>query len=151
MVDIHFSSTAKAPASVAFAYVNDYANTPEWMFGISSFTPLTDVTSGVGARFDGVFKVPPVKLHSVVECTDWKQDALISLNSIKGFRNWSTWTFEPLSDDESRLTVDFTYVLPGGIAGRALGKALEPIVALTVKHSEHNLRKHIEAAWASEK
>jgi uncharacterized membrane protein len=86
----------------------------------------------------------------VVECTDWEQDKLIAFNSVKGFRNWSTWRFEAISENETKVTVDFTYELPGGIAGKALGKALEPIVAISIKHSDANLRKQIEARWAAQ-
>ena len=42
----------------------------------------------------------------------------------------------------------FSYFLPGGLAGRAMGKALEPIVALSVRHSDAALRKNIEALYA---
>ncbi|MGI8678957.1 MAG: hypothetical protein ACR2LX_09770 [Jatrophihabitans sp.] len=40
----------------------------------------------------------------------------------------------------------FSYELPGGLAGKALGKAMEPIVGMSVRHSDAALRKNIEAA-----
>jgi uncharacterized membrane protein len=150
MVDIHHEGSANAPLHVAFAYIDDYRTTPEWMFGISQFEPVGELDHGKGAVFQGTFQVKPVKLHSTVECTDWEQDRLIAFNSIKGFRNWSTWRFERISDNQTKVIVDFTYELPGGLAGKALGKALEPIVALTVRHSDAALRRNVEARWAAE-
>jgi uncharacterized membrane protein len=150
MVHIHHEGTTHAPLTVAFAYIDDYRTTPEWMFGLVNFEPVGELDHGKGAVFDGTFHVKPVKLHSTVECTDWVQDQLIEFNSVKGFRNWSTWRFEAISDTETKVTVDFTYELPGGLAGKALGKALEPIVAMSVRHSDAALRKHIGERWAAE-
>ena len=148
MVDIHHEGIAHAPLSLAFAYIDDHRTTPDWMFGLAKFEPVGDIDHGKGAVYEGTFQVPPVKLHSTVEITDWEQDKLISFNSIKGFRNYSTWRFEAVSPTETKVIVDFSYELPGGLAGRALGRALEPIVALSVRHSDHNLRKHIEERYA---
>src|SRR5262249_22127784 len=97
----------------------------------------------------GTFQVRPVKLHSTVECTDWKQDEVIALKSIKGFKNSSIWRFEATGPTSTKISVQFSYEVPGGLAGRALGKALEPIVAISVRHSDEALRKHIEAQYRS--
>ncbi|MGN6607877.1 MAG: SRPBCC family protein [Jatrophihabitans sp.] len=149
MVDIHHEGAAKAPLSVAFAYIDDYRTTPQWMFGLADFRPVGAKDQGLDAVFEGTFQVKPVKLSSTVQITAWEQDALIRMESIKGFVNRSTWRFEKLSDTETKIVVDFTYELPGGLAGKALGKALEPIVALSIRHSDAALRKHIEERYAA--
>ena len=149
MVDIHHEGHAHAPLSVAFAYIDDYRTTPEWMFGLAQFRPVGELDQGLDAVFEGTFQVKPVKLQSTVKITAWEQDKLIRMESIKGFVNRSTWRFEALNDTETRVLVDFTYELPGGLAGKALGKALEPIVALSIRHSDAALRKNIEAKYAA--
>jgi ribosome-associated toxin RatA of RatAB toxin-antitoxin module len=126
MVDIHHEGSAKAPLAVAFAYIDDYRTTPQWMFGLADFQPIGDQDQGLDAVFDGTFQVKPVKLHSTVKITAWEQDKLIRMESIKGFVNRSTWRFEAAGDTETKITVDFTYKLPGGLAGRAMGKATPP-------------------------
>lgn len=149
MVDIHHEGSTKAPVSVAFAYIDDYRTVPQWMFGLSDFQPVGDKDQGLDAVFDGTFAVKPVKLHSTVQITAWEQDRLIRMESIKGFVNRSTWRFEAVGNTETRITVDFTYELPGGLAGRAMGKALEPIAALSIRHSDAALRKQIEEHYAA--
>lgn len=144
MVDIHHEGSCEAPVDVAFGYVDDYRNAPKWMFGLAEFSPDGDKDHGLGAVFNGTFQVKPVKLHSTVECTGWKQDELIAFKSIKGFKNASTWRFSPDGPNRTKITVQFSYDLPGGLAGRALGKALEPIVSMSVRHSDEALRKQIE-------
>ena len=149
MVEIHHEGSCAAPVEVAFAYVDDYRNATKWMFGLSEFAPVGDKDQGLGSVFRGTFQVKPVKLHSTVECTDWKQDALIAFDSVKGFKNSSVWTFTADGPDRTKVDVRFSYELPGGLAGRALGKALEPIVALSVRHSDEALRKQIEERYAA--
>ena len=149
MVHIHHEASAKVPVSVVFAYIDDYRTTPDWMFGLESFTPIGDKDQGLDAVYDGAFHVRPVKLHSTVKITGWEQDALIEMDSIKGFKNRSVWHFERVSDTETNVIVDFYYELPGGLAGKALGRALEPIVAMSIRHSEHALRKNVEERYAA--
>lgn len=151
MVDIHHEGACEAPLSVAFGYLDDYRNATSWMFGLARFEPIGAKDHGLGAEFDGTFQVKPVKLHSTIKVTEWEQDTLIAFESIKGFRNWSTWRFSAAGDTRTTITVKFSYELPGGLAGRMLGKALEPIVALSVRRSDEALRTNIEAAYAKQK
>jgi ribosome-associated toxin RatA of RatAB toxin-antitoxin module len=148
MPHIHHEGLAEAPVNVLFDYVDDYRNTTQWLFGLSKFEPSTDVIQGLGAEFDGTFAVKPVKLHSSVRITEWEKDKVIALESYKGFQITSTWHFTSTGPETSKVVVDFTYELPGGLAGRAMGKAMEPIVALSIRHSDDSLRKHVRAAYA---
>jgi uncharacterized membrane protein len=147
MVDIHHEGTCAAPIDVAFSYVDDYRNATDWMFGLSAFEPVGDKDHGLGSVFDGTFSVKPVKLSSTIEVTEWEQDAVIAFESRKGFKNSSTWRFVAVGPAETKIVVTFSYELPGGLAGRVLGKALEPIVALSVRHSDEALRRAIEARF----
>ena len=144
MVDIHHEGFCNAPLAVAFAYIDDYRTATHWMFGLAKFQPIGEKDHGLGARFDGTFQVKPVKLSSTVEVTEWEQDEVIAFKSIKGFKNWSTWRFTASGPETTTINVVFSYELPGGLAGRALGKALEPIVAISVRHSDEALRRGIE-------
>jgi len=53
--------------------------------------------------------------------------------------------FAPVGDNRTELSVDFGYELPGGLAGKAMGKLIEPFVVTAIKQTEANLRKQIEA------
>lgn len=151
MVDIHHTGRCNAPLEVAFAYVDDYRTATDWMFGLAKFAPAGEKDHGLGAVFDGTFSVKPVKLSSTIEVTEWEQDKVIAFKSIKGFPNQSRWEFSADGPERSKVVVVFSYQLPGGLAGRALGKALEPIVALSVRHSDAALRKNIEQRYAKDR
>ena len=147
MVDIHHEGFCGAPVDVAFAYVDDYRHTTDWMFGLADFEPTGDVVHGLGAEFAGTFAVKPVKLHSTIKVTEWVQDSVIAFESVKGFRNWSTWRFSAEGPERTKVSVVFSYELPGGLAGKAMGRVLEPIVTLSLRHSDEALRKQIEARY----
>jgi len=149
MVHIHHEGTCAAPRSVAFGYVDDYRTTTDWMFGLAAFVPTGPKDQGLGSVFDAKFSVKPITLNSTVECSAWQDQELIAFTSIKGFVNRSSWRFVELAAEETKLVVDFEYELPGGLAGKALGRALEPIVALSIRHTDHALRKHIEERYAA--
>jgi uncharacterized membrane protein len=149
MVTIHHRGSCAAPVDVAFGYVDNYRNATSWMFGLSRFEPAGELDHGLDSIFDATFQVKPVKLQSTIKVTEWEQDALIAFTSIKGFSNSSTWHFSADGPEQTTITVEFHYELPGGLAGKALGRALEPIVALSVRHTDAALRKHIEAAYRS--
>lgn len=147
MVDIHHEGSCAAPIDVAFAYLDDYRNATDWMFGLARFEPVGEQDQGLGALFDGTFQVKPVKLLSTIKVIEWEQDRVIAFESVKGFRNWSTWRFEPIGPTETKIDVTFSYEMPGGLAGKAMGRVLEPIVAMSVRHSDEALRREIEAHY----
>lgn len=148
MAEIHHETSCHAPVGAAFAYLDDYRNVPKWMFGVSRFDPVGQATHGLGAVFDGAFAVRPVKLSARVRITEWEQDRLIVLTSVTGFANSSRWQFSADGPDRSTLHIVFAYELPGGLAGRALAKVLGPVLTLSLRHTDDNLRKQIEAHHA---
>ncbi len=146
MTTINHTATASVPLSTAFAHVADYRTVPQWFFGISRFVPQGEKDYGLGATYDSAVKIGPKELGSVVEVTEFEEDRLITLTSIAGFRTASRWNFRAVDEDTTELAVEFTYELPGGLAGKALGRIIEPFAAQAVKHSEAALRRDLEGA-----
>jgi uncharacterized membrane protein len=144
MGTIHITAIAKVPVHAGFAYVDDYKNVPAWMFGVTRFEPVGEQTQGLGATFDATMQLGPKALNSRVTITEWERDRLITLASVDGISNSSTWRFAPASDDSTEMTVDFEYSLPGGLAGKVLAKIVEPIVGTAIKHTESTLRRRVE-------
>ncbi|MFC9553205.1 SRPBCC family protein [Rhodococcus sp. NPDC056960] len=144
MIEIHHSAIAGAPVEVAFDYVDDYHHVPSWLFGITRFDPIGEPDRGLGAVYDAAMKIGPKTLGSVVKVTGWERNALIELESVDGLYTQSRWQFEAVGAAETRLTVDFLYDLPGGLAGKALGRIIEPFVAQAIRHTEATLRRQME-------
>ncbi|MEV6063480.1 SRPBCC family protein [Nocardia asteroides] len=146
MTEVRIVEDCAASAETAFEYVNDYRNLPNFLYGIESFVPVTEQTDGLGATFDGHMKLGPASLKSRVEVVKWEKGRVIGIKSIKGFEIISTFHFYPKG--ESLCTVDATieYFVPGGIAGKMLGKTIEPFVKIAVKHTTDSLVAEIAKA-----
>ncbi|KRB78246.1 hypothetical protein ASE01_07510 [Nocardioides sp. Root190] len=133
-----------APISKVFAYVDDFSTTKDWMYGLSKIDPVTDQLRGVGAEYDGVMKVG-VALKSRIHCTGWEQDRLIEMTSVKGIKNTQRWTFTDLGEERTRVDAWIEYTLPGGPAGKAIEKAVQPVVEIAIRHTKASLARNIEA------
>lgn len=133
-----------APLSQVFAYVDDFATTKDWMYGLSKIDPVGEQLRGVGAEYDGVMKVG-VPLKSRIRCTDWVENELIEISSVKGIKNTQRWTFTDLGEGRTRVDAWIEYVLPGGPAGRAIEKAVHPVVEIAIRHTKEKLKKNVEA------
>ena len=142
MPQVSHTSVIDVGREQVFAYINDHANVPKFMFGITTFDALTEQTEGKGSRFVVAMNVGPKTLKSTVETVDWVENELIDLKSIEGFVANTTWRFAD-ADGGTKVDVLFSYELPGGLAGRALGVILEPFIGQAVKQTESNLRSQL--------
>lgn len=84
-----------------------------------------------------------------LEVTEWEKNRIIKLSSLGGVSNSSTWEFAAIDDSKTELSVDFAYKLPGGIAGKALGRLIGPFVENAVRNSEETLRHSLEQQFAA--
>lgn len=132
-----------APVAEVFAYVDDFKNAPEWLYGLTRIEPVGEIAHGLGAQYDGTMKVG-VPLTSRIECTGWEQDRLIELKSIKGIKNAQRWEFAPIDGDRCELRAVITYELPGGPAGKAISKAVNPVVGIAIRQTTESLVSRFE-------
>ncbi|MBF6465571.1 SRPBCC family protein [Nocardia beijingensis] len=148
MTEVKIVEDCVASAESAFAYVNDYRNLSRFLHGIQSFTPVGEQTEGVGATFDGHIKLGPASLKSRIRVIRWEENFAIGVESIKGFDVESTFLFHAKGDDLCTVDAIVDFRVPGGLAGRALGKTIEPFVKIAVQHTTHNLVTQIAAFHA---
>jgi uncharacterized membrane protein len=141
---VEHSVEIAAPVAVAFAYVDDFSTTKDWMYGLHRIEPVGEQLRGVGATYDGVMKLG-VSLTSRIRCTGWVQDELIEITSIKGIKNTQRWTFTDLGGDRTRVDASIDYTLPGGPAGRAIEAAVKPFISIAIAHTSETLVRNVEA------
>lgn len=140
---VRHSSEVKATRERAFAYVNDHRHVPDWMFGVKKFEPVSETTYGLGATFDVVMNVGPKALKATLEVTEFVENEIVRLESINGFSAATVWRFAD-SGDGTAVEAELSYDLPGGIAGRALGAIIEPVVGQAVRHTDSALRSQLD-------
>ena len=145
---ITIDMTINAPVATVFAYVDDYRNTTKYMKDLVKWQPTGKVTHGKGAQFDVGMKAGPTTLTSVVDITTWTENKAIGWHSNEGFKQIGIWAFKP-KGDKTQVTFDMEYEFGGGIAGKLLGRAAEPIVRGNLQRSVETLKlQHREARAA---
>jgi uncharacterized membrane protein len=140
---ITIDMTINAPVATVFAYVDDYRNTTKYMKDLVKWQPTGKVTHGKGAQFDVGMKAGPTTLTSVVDITTWTENKTIAWHSHDGFKQIGKWGFTPKGNATS-VTFDMEYEFGGGIAGKLLGRAAEPIVRGNLQRSVETLKLHTE-------
>jgi uncharacterized membrane protein len=145
---ITIDMTINAPVATVFAYVDDYRNTTKYMKDLVKWQPTGKVTHGKGARFDVGMRAGPTTLTSVVDITTWTENTAIGWHSNEGFRQIGIWAFKP-KGDKTQVTFDMEYEFGGGIAGKLLGRAAEPIVRGNLQRSVEMLKLHTEKLGTS--
>jgi uncharacterized membrane protein len=140
---VEHSVEIAAPVAQVFAYVDDFSNVKDWMYGLHSIEPVGEQRHGVGATYDGVMKLG-VSLSSRVRCTAYEPARLIELTSIRGIKNTQRWTFTDLGGDRTRVEASISYTLPGGPAGKVIENAVKPFIAIAIKHTSEQLVHNIE-------
>jgi uncharacterized membrane protein len=143
----HITSSQGISASVdaVFAYVDDYRNTTKYMKDLTKWAPAGSLTHGKGASFQVAMKAGPITLGSVVDITTWAENSAIGWSSTDGLRQRGQWSFKA-DGERTKATFDLDYELPGGIAGRLLSRAADPIVRGNIDKSVRNLKSQVERA-----
>lgn len=144
-IEITDAATAQAPLQVAFDYVADHTNVPDWLFGVRSFTPVGDQDYGPGSVFDASLHVG-VSIKTRIQVTEWVPHRLIGLDSVSGLAVRTRWHFEPVDDRHTLVTGEVLVDLPFGPAGAAMGRLMRPALGQAVRHTTADLKQRIEAA-----
>jgi uncharacterized membrane protein len=145
---ITIDMTINAPVATVFAYVDDYRNTTKYMRDLVKWQPTGKVTHGKGAQFAVGMKAGPTTLTSVVDITTWTENKAIGWHSNEGFKQIGIWAFKP-KGEKTQVTFDMEYEFGGGIAGKLLGRAAEPIVRGNLQRSVETLKLHTEKVGAA--
>jgi uncharacterized membrane protein len=143
MGHITISEEIAAPVATVFAYVDEHTNTTKYMKDLTKWAPVGAKSHGKGAKFAVAMKAGPMTLSSVVDITTWSENGAIGWTSIEGFKQTGKWTFVAHGDG-THATFDMDYELPGGLAGRMISRAAEPIVRGNIEQSVRNLRSQVE-------
>ena len=145
MGHVNHVATVAAPVEFAFAYLSNYRNAPDWMWGLTRLTALTEVTHGVGAVFDTDVRLGSAPL--LIEAVEWVDNQVVSFKAIRGLEGTATWRFEPAGAKRCRITTDVEYRVGRGLAGRALDRLIKAFTAPAVRHTDKQVRVNIEALY----
>lgn len=132
-----------APVETVFAYVDDHRNTTKYMKDLTKWKPAGEKTHGKGSEFEVGMRAGPTTLTSTVLITDWAENKVIGWTSRSGFKQSGRWSFKTRGET-TEATFEMEYEFGGGIAGKLLGRAAEPIVRANLEHSVGTLKTNTE-------
>jgi uncharacterized membrane protein len=89
-------------------------------------------------------KAGPTTLGSVVDITTWTENKAIAWRSTEGFKQTGKWAFKATGEESTDVTFEMEYEFGGGIAGRMLGRAAEPVVKSNLQRSVKTLKQNTE-------
>ena len=140
MATLEHLGVTDAPLEKVFDYLADSRNIQQWFYGVQRIEPMTDQIRGLGSTFLITLNVGR-PISAKIRCTEFVENALIAVETFDGPTAATRWTFAP-EGDGTRIRGTFDYTLPGGIAGAALGKLVQPFAAIGVKQTTANLLKY---------
>lgn len=143
MGKITITKQIDAPVETVFAYVDNHKNTTKYMKGLVKWSPTTDVTHGKDAEFETAMKAGPKTLNSTVLITAWTENKTIAWKSTDGFSQTGKWAFAKKGEGTT-ATFEMDYDLGGGIAGKMLARAAEPVVRSNLEQSVDELKSITE-------
>ena len=139
MGHINLTTTINAPIETVFDYVDDYKNTTKYMRDLSKWQPVGNKNHGVGAVFEVGMKAGPKVLESTIEMDKWVENKTIAWEATDGFWQKGSWVFKT-KGGKTIATYDMEFEFGGGIAGKLLAKAAEPIVRMNLEKSVAELK-----------
>jgi ribosome-associated toxin RatA of RatAB toxin-antitoxin module len=128
-----------------FELIADPSRYPEFLAaGITTWKPLTDPSTGVGARYRTLMKVGAVEVGGGIEVTRWEEPVCIEWTAYQGVRQSGRWLLAPV-DGTTALSFEIDYDIGGGIVGKLVERIAAKTMARNVWASLLAARRVIEA------
>lgn len=140
MASLANESVTDAPLERVFDYLADSRNIEQWFYGVHKVEPLTDQIRGLGSTYEITLNAGRL-ITARIACTEFIENELITVRTFDGLEASSRWTFAR-EGDGTRVRGEFTYTLPGGIAGAALSGLVKPFAAVAIKQTTANVFKY---------
>lgn len=133
---IEVSIDIPAPPQEVWDYVADLALNVEWMADAHSITFTSEATEGVGATFDCVTKLGPLRTTDRIEVVEWDPPTALGIEHRGAVRGTGRFTLTPI-DEGTRFGWEEDLSLPWYFGSR-LGQ--QPASAVLERVWRKNLR-----------
>jgi uncharacterized membrane protein len=145
-MDVRVATTINRPAQEIFDYISDPNNDPIWISGITSAQIVSDLPVGRGTRVKRVARFLGRTINYVLEITDYRSGALISMRSVQApFPMEVDYRLRPVGD-----ATEFEIQVGGGTGGfyRLATPLMEAQVRRSLKKDLTNIKRILESSEA---
>lgn len=122
------SRVVDAPLAAVWDVVRDPSRYPE-VLGFGDWSPRTEQTQGVGARYRIHLPIGSILLGGDVEIVECDDRHEMAWHSVTGIDHRGRWRLRALDDGRTRVTLRLAYQAPGGFLGVVAGYVAMPMVA----------------------
>ncbi|RJO76944.1 SRPBCC family protein [Nocardia panacis] len=141
---IRYASDVGAPVEVAFTYADNAQFVPEWMAGVTRFTPSGDQDCGLGATYHAAVRLGPWRTTLDCEITEYRRNAVLAYTLRGRLSGTLRLRFDPLGYGRAALTSEAEYAAPRGLLARLCGGLVDAAVRTALRRTESQLRREIE-------
>jgi carbon monoxide dehydrogenase subunit G len=145
MAQMQVSTRIDATPEQVFDFIDDWRNAMRYMKRMTRWD-LVDPEggTGVGAVFRVDVAAGPRKLGGRFQVTAHDRPHRIAFRSMEDVRVEGSWTLQP-EGNGTRLVLNASYDLPGGIAGRLVGTFLRGNAQNDLDESVRTLKRLVES------
>jgi uncharacterized membrane protein len=127
-----------------FDFIDHWPNAMRYLKRMVKWEPTDPNNTKVGGRFDIGVQAGPTRLNGRLEVTGWERPRTIAFRSIDGPPVNGSWALTP-DGDGTRVVLDATYQVPGGIAGRLVAAFLRANAQNDLNASLRELKRLVES------
>jgi uncharacterized membrane protein len=133
-----------APREEVWLIISDPSGYPQFMEGVSFGTVEGEPPVGMRARYTLRMDVGSAEVGGVVEVTEWEPPHELAWTSITGIQQRGRWILRECGEDETDVTLRFSYQAPGGVLALIADRISAPMVRRNVRRSLDGLKRLIE-------
>lgn len=144
MPQLRSQTRINATPEQVFDFIDDWRNAMRYLRRMVRWEALDPDNTQVGGVFDIGVQAGPTRLNGRLEVTGHQRPSTISFRSIDGPRVEGAWVLTP-DGDATRVLLDASYDVPGGIAGRLVAAFLRGNAQNDIDASLRELKRLIES------
>ena len=144
LVEFGSKVEVKTTPERAFDYFADYRHVADVLEGISRWSPLSEKTKGVGARYSVEMVAFGFPLRNVLRLNRWRRPEEIGWISESGLiKQEGGFTFTEIPNGV-RIELRIAYEPPGALVGAAVARRVDGTVRRRLEQALKRIRERLE-------
>ena len=149
MAEIHKSVTIDAPADKVFDLLDDPNAIPTYTPNVERVEDVRQTEQRIGDTFRVIYKAAGMTFEETFTITEHQRPARLASSFENGMKGTFLYQVSP-QGEQTTLTVDVRYELPGGPLGKAVDALLlERTNEKTIEKQLDNLRQSLQGSIAT--
>ncbi len=128
MADITVETELAAGVEEVWEDIRDISSHVEWMHDAQAIVFTSEQTQGLGATFDCLTKIGPIRLTDRMEITEWAHGEAMGVRHVGLVTGEGRFTLTATSENTTQFVWAETLYFPWWLGGRIGGRLGKPIL-----------------------